>query len=377
MNFPTPLSHIAALVHQHLDALSRPTRNALAHLSHALLQERDVRQNHLAQGAPLSIKPDSFERRFQRFLANGRIPLDLAQEQLTRWVLTSLPDRNEEIVLIVDETSLAEHVRVMALCLAYQGRAIPLCWESYPAGSDRCQLQIITTLFRRVQRVLPAGGIVLVEADRGIGCSPELLKAIETLGWYYLVRVQKTVHLRLREGEAHKEVPFSALLATAGDALSLCFGKAFKKAGWLSCGILGCFEEGRKDAWCLLTNYPKATCQGYALRMWVEAGFRDLKSNGWQWQCSRLRDAAKVGRLWLLMALSVVFALSLGTQAACSATLRREVSRGKARQISVFWLGVRLFLALVRGRIEGEGVSWQRLVLLPTLPPEAFKTVVQ
>jgi hypothetical protein len=377
MNFPTPLSHITTMVHQHLDALSRPLRNTIAHFTHALLQEKDIRQNHLAQGAPLSIKPDSFERRFQRFLANKRIPLEAAQEQLSRWVLTSLPDSTEEIVLIVDETSLAEHVRVMALCLAYQGRAIPLCWESYPANSNRSQLQVITNLLERVQRAMPPGRIVIVEADRGIGCSSDLLKVIVRLGWHYLVRVQKTLHLRLGEGEEETEVPFSALLAKEGDALPLCFGKAFKKAGWLSCGILGCFESGCKDAWCLLTNYPGATCVGYALRMWVEASFRDLKSNGWQWQRSRVRDSVRVGRLWLLMAVSVVFALSLGTQAACCGKLHREVARGTVRSRSVFVLGWRLFLAILRGRVPIERVLWQRLVLLPQLPQDAFKTVVQ
>jgi hypothetical protein len=238
--------------------------------------------------------------------------------------------------------------------------------------------------------------VVLVEADRGIGCSPTLLKTIARLGWYYLVRVLKTVRLRLpnrsQEGAAcgaseEGEVPFSALLVREGDHLPLCFGQAFKKAGWLDCGILGCFASGGKDAWCLLTNYPAATCRAYALRMWVEACFRDLKSNGWQWQRSRVRVAAKVGRLWLVMTLALVVALSLGTQAiqptVPAVALRREVARGTGCRVSVFRLGVRLFGAIIQGRVAPERVLWQQWVLLPEWPDHTFKacegdkTVVQ
>ena len=416
MNGLTPLCHITCQVQQHLSALSVPLQNVLSHLTYALLQAKDVRQNHLAQSAPPNTKPDSFERRFQRFLANPRIPLEATQEQWAKWVLRELSTdlapladaakvagaSPAEVVLLVDETSLAEHVRVMALCLAYQGRAIPLCWESYEMGSPRCQVQVITTLLQRVHQAMPAmlaGHPIVVQADRGIGCSPALLKAISDLGWYYLVRVQKTVRLRFPVSDVRgettgetpgetgntpenrgSEVPFSSLLACEGDHLPLCFGQAFKKAGWLDCGILGCFTSGHQDAWCLLTNYPKATCRGYALRMWVEACFRDLKSNGWQWQRSRVRSPAKVGRLWLVMALSLVFALSLGTQVAQEAALRREVARGKARRQSVFVLGLRLFAAILRGRVACERVLWQRWVLLPELPSDAFndaeKTVV-
>ncbi len=39
---------------------------------------------------------------------------------------------------------------------------------------------------------------------------------------------------------------------------------------------------GYKDFWCLITNDPTAQADHYAIRYWQEAGFRDLKSDGWQ-----------------------------------------------------------------------------------------------
>ena len=38
---------------------------------------------------------------------------------------------------------------------------------------------------------------MLVEADRGIGTSPQLLRTIEAMGWYYLVRVAKGVKIAM------------------------------------------------------------------------------------------------------------------------------------------------------------------------------------
>ena len=95
-------------------------------------------------------------------------------------------------MLLVDETSLQEHLKVMVVALAYRGKAIPLAWRCYrqdewPAG----QVQLITDLFRWVAEGVPEGKTVLVEADRGIGNSPQLLEAIEAMGWHYLLRVTK------------------------------------------------------------------------------------------------------------------------------------------------------------------------------------------
>ena len=74
------------------------------------------------------------------------------------------------------------------------------------------QVALISTLLHQVAPHVPAGRPVLVQADRGIGCSPDLLAAIEALGWFFLVRVQRTVRLQVEE----QEVEFGALGPEAG-----------------------------------------------------------------------------------------------------------------------------------------------------------------
>ena len=44
----------------------------------------------------------------------------------------------------------------------------------------------------------------------------------------------------------------------------------------------------------------------YALRMWVELGFRALKGVGWKWEHTRRRNQSRIGRYWLILALATM-----------------------------------------------------------------------
>jgi hypothetical protein len=51
--------------------------------------------------------------------------------------------------LLIDETSLQEHLKVMAVGLAYRGRAIPLVWWGYrPEAWPMGQVALILTLLQ-------------------------------------------------------------------------------------------------------------------------------------------------------------------------------------------------------------------------------------
>ena len=299
---------------------------------------RRCSQRGVAEALPTLGKPDTVERRLQRFVANPRLDWQLGAQGLAAWILRSL-QLPTPLVLLVDETSLQAHLKVMVVSLAYRGRALPLAWwcyrnEAWPMG----QVALITTLLRQIAPSVPSGCPVLVQADRGIGCSPGLLAAIETLGWYFLVRVQRTVHLQV----AGQEVEFGTLLSKPRRRWAGAV-RAFKKSGWRPCWAVGRWQGRYKEPWLLLTNWPHAQASWYGLRMWEEAAFRDLKSGGWQWQRSHIRSPAHANRLWLVLALASAWITSLGTQVIRHKPLRREFSYGKRWRHSVLQLGLRFF----------------------------------
>src|SRR5919106_3119271 len=141
----------------------------------------------------------------------------------------------------------------MAVSLAYRRRAIPLAWwcyhqEAWPLG----QVALITTLLSWVAQGIPPDTPALVEADRGLGTSPKLLQEIQALGWYYLVRVQGQVHLRLAQGQ---EGSFASLVSRKGQSWQGPV-QAFKKAGWLRCWAVGQWRGGEPQTPLLFCTKP-------------------------------------------------------------------------------------------------------------------------
>lgn len=322
-----------------LPQLSKPQALVLAGFSLGMALARSCTLARVAEALASWGKPDTVERRLQRLLSNPRLDWSQGCRGLARWVLRSWA--SAEVVLLVDETYLQDKLRVMVVSLAYRGRALPLAWWAYPPGEwPLGQVELIRTLLGWVAEALPAGKRVWVQADRGIGTSPGLLEVIERLGWYYLVRVQGGVRLRWSQGGERKEARFAEVVGEQGQRWQGPV-EAFKQAGWKRCWALGVWKAGQEQPWLLLSNDPSAQEGDYALRMWEELAFRDLKSNGWQWQRSRVWQPQHANRLWLVLALAYLWVLSLGTRVLRRGRLWRELSRGRGTRRSVFQLGLR------------------------------------
>ena len=310
------------------------------------------------------------ERRLQRFLANAQVDWQDQAGCLAGWVLPLVlagraSAAQKPVVLLVDETALGEHLKIMVVALAYRGHALPLAWWCYPqAEYPLPQVELIDRLLGQVAAVLPAGTPVLVEADRGLGCSPDLIEKVEQRHWFYLFRVQNSVRLRLAGG---REVSFGQQVPQAGRSWT---GEvqAFKKAGWTACRALGYWKVGQREPWLLLSNWPQATTAHYAVRMWEEHGIRDLKSNGLNWQRSHVYLPAHANRLWLVMALAYAWVTSLGTQVLERAAWWRQLAHGPKERMGVFQLGLRL---LARWLAMGKELVYElhfKSQFLPCLP---------
>jgi hypothetical protein len=301
MSIWKPLYHWIGNVSRAFENLSKPQARALALFSFGVAHARSCILPHVAEKLYWRGKADSVERWFQRFLSNSRIDWKVGCQNLAAWVLSSVVFGQNPLILLVDETSLADHLKVMVVSLAYRGRAIPLAWWCYPQDNyPMRQVALIDTLLGWVAPSIPKGYEVLVEADRGLGTSPGLLKCIQQRGWHFLVRVQGTVRLRLQDGQ---KVTFRSRVSAPGQKWS-GWVQAFAKAGWRRCWAIAYWGKGYKEPWLLLSDYDAVQQQQYGWRMWEELAFRDLKSYGWRWEKSRVWNPEHANRLWLVMALA-------------------------------------------------------------------------
>lgn len=328
-----------------MDFLSKPMRTFLGFLSLGVAWAQSCTLSRVAGRLCFLGTVPTVERRIQYFLNNPLVDWKTGMICLSRWILSCAFKLSRRVVLLVDESALQEHLKVMVVALAYRNRAIPLAWWCYPETDyPMSQVDLIDTLLGRVAAGIPQKGVeVVVQADRGIGCSPELMHRVMRRGWYFLFRVQGSVRLKLSNG---REVAFGDVVDRPGR----CFCeevKALKKSGWLQCRALGYWKVGHKEPWLLLSNWEKATTSEYAMRFWEEPAFKDLKSNGFNWQKSHVRDPEHANRLWLAMALAYSWVISLGTCALEDCRLLRQVARGNKSRLSVFRLGIMLLERLL------------------------------
>jgi hypothetical protein len=301
-----------------------------------MVMVRHSSASRVAEGMGFMGRPESLRRRFERWVANERLGWKDLCQAWSHWVLAQ--SHHPHPVLLVDETKLGNHLRVMVVGLAYRSSCIPLVFWAYQKPPCS-QVELIMTLLRWLEAVRPAQCQPLLQADRGLGTSPDLIRAVEALGWQYLFRVQNDCHCCTRAGN---DRPVKQLVKMGETWRGT--GVVFKSAGWVSTTVLVIWQAGYKEPWCLVTNAPWGSDFTYGLRYWQEAGFRDLKSDGWQWQTSRIWTPDHAHRFLLAMTLAYTYVLTLGDLVLSDAALFKSVGRGGKRQhFSTFRLGLRLF----------------------------------
>lgn len=298
---------------------------------------------------------DSQYRRLQRFLANDRVEMAQLQMEWARMVVKTM--QAEQVVLLVDETALSDHLKAMVLGIWSAGGCVPLAWRCYPpqAYPAEGQVQLITTLLKRVLPAIPVNIPVRLLADRGIGTSPALMRAVEAEGCPVLFRVQGSTRFRHADGQ---EQSLHSLGIRGQSWQSV--GDVFKKAGWLPAHVAVTWDEAYDHPWCLVcsTSIPD---HAYAVRFDQEVSFRDLKSDGFDWQRSHVWLADHAERLLLVLALSYWVVIALGQR------LPKPRS-GRTARWSAFHRGKAALQAFFHPTIAP---------LLPLPPPSFISCVVQ
>lgn len=302
----------------------------------------------------------SMERRLQRWLANGRLDLTRLLKAWVQWVVQlwgSAP-----LLILVDETKLSTHVTVMMVGVAYHACAIPLVWRAYDPHDypEAGQVALMMGLLDQLRALLSPTTAALLLADRGLGTSPEWQQRLSDSGWDYLLRVQRSTLVRL---PGHPPQPLRRLVGYGQRWTGRV--EVFKKAGWQWKWVYLLWETGYAEPWCLFSNQADLSPALYAHRFHHEASFRDLKSDGFQWQRSRVWKPAHTERLLLVLACASLWTLAQGTQ-----VLFLYPLTARQKRLSLFRLGLDELFA----RFQPTGRAYLELYLAPDTP--ILKSVV-
>ena len=173
--------------------------------------------------------------------------------------------------------------------------------------------------------------------------------------------------------------PLTAFAAREGARFAVA-GTAYRTAP-LGCTLLACRAAGCRDAWLVLTDLPVAAADPcwYALRSWVEQGFKVIKSGGWQWQRARIAHPDRAERVWAALAVATLWPVEVDGLAEFeprAETVPPFRPPAGPRTHRLFRVGLGLILAgLMAGEVRSGRFApepWPNTVPIPAVTEDEF-----
>jgi hypothetical protein len=318
---PVPaVSHVQALTETYLPQLRPAQQRGLAEWVGGVLDAQSGCEHAILTALdPLGGETHARRARLREFLCDGAdraapcattLEVDACFAPLLAWVLawwvgTTLP-------LAIDATTVRDRQVVLSISVLYRSSAIPVAWVVLPHRGKGAWLPHLERLLQLLAPAVPPSLRVLVMIDRGLW-SPRLWRQITQNGWHPLMRIRPDATFA-PTGEHRQQG--RALLPGPG----WCWvgeGVAYKhKPARLASTLVVVWGHDQRDPWLLLTDLPPEAVEGswYGLRVWIELGFRALKSFGWHWERSRRTDPTRIARHWLVLAIATLLTLAVGTR---------------------------------------------------------------
>jgi hypothetical protein len=238
---------------------------------------------------------------------------------LLRWVLSLWSC--QRLALALDVTNLGDRFHVLCVSVLYGGLGIPVAWRILPANQKDPWHPHWRQLLRLLQPAVPPHWTVVVLGDRGLE-SARLFDEIVGVGWHPLLRVKAGG--KFRPAGWVRWYTFGSLVPRPGTRFAAA-GLAYKTAEQpLACTLLACWADGHAEPWLLVTDLDVAAASPcwYAFRAWIEQGFKMIKGGLLHWQHTRMRQPRRVERLWLAIAVTLLWLVVIG--AVVEGDARRE-----------------------------------------------------
>ena len=286
----------------------------------------------------------SKQRRLSRWLENDRIQVEKIYEPLVRWMC--LVFRDERIYLALDSSVLWERFVIVRMALIYRARALPLSWVVLRGQSATVALEKYAVILDRAARVLPVPCKVILLADRGF-VDRKLFKKALSLGWGFRIRLKSSVWVGHPRRPSAK---IETLMPEKGRAVFL--HNVWLTEHWFGpvhLALAHVQTQNGFEQWAIVSDEPTGlkTFDEFGLRFDIEENFLDDKSAGFQLESSEIRDEQALNRLVLILAVTTLYLVSCGVQAAQTDPQRRKVDAHWRRGLSYFQIGWRwLFHAL-------------------------------
>ncbi|MFC5848873.1 transposase [Deinococcus petrolearius] len=305
----------------------------------------------------------STERRYRRWLDSpATVPTVVYGSLITH----ALRDwGGHPVVLALDTSMLFEKFCLIRVAVLFRGRAVPLVSRVLEHPSAQVSTAQLLPVLAEVKGMLDLLGLQRVRllADRGL-CDTALMAWLRVYGWHYRIRIKSNLILVAPDGQRLckvGEVRLSPMETRCFHNVTL-IGQHFGPVHV----ALGRPLDG-PEQWQVVSDEPTSieTFAEYGERFQIEEGFLDERSGLFGLKASKLRDAARLERLILVLAVATLLLVSEGVQLVQRGD-RRHVDPHWQRALSYLKIGLRAVLyALSRGQ-----AVFRRLTLQGEPDPE-------
>ena len=337
------MSTSTPLYHQLLSLLSQCSQykdyrhlKALAWMINALICSSKI---NLSQWESYVIsratQAQSFERRWQRFVQNNRVKV---KSLYVPMVMAAINNWNgKRLYLALDTTVLWNRYCMVHLSIICAGRAIPFMWKVMEHKSSTVAFEEYKLMLRLSHRLLSKYPDVMLLADRGFA-NHRLINWVTNSRWHYCLRLPCDVTIH---GARRHPIELKYLYPKKSEAV-LYHNVGLWLEGEYRSNLVLANVKGAKEPWAVITDEDPTlqTLWQYALRFRIEELFLDSKSGAFQLEESKIRDRFALERLYLVVALALLFATSQG-MAVQIAGLRQRVDPHYRRGLSYLKIGLR------------------------------------
>ena len=280
-------------------------------------------------------KAQSFERRWQRFVSNQRIRVRSLYVPLVLGAIKNW--HSQRLYLALDTTMLWNRFCIIHISIVCGGRAVPFLWKVLEHKSSTVAFAEYKLMLRLATKLLSGYSDIMLLADRGFA-NHELVNWLQDSKWHYCLRLPCDVILH---GVRKHPIELKYLCPPKSEAF-LCHDVGLWLDGEYRCNAVLANVRGVKEPWAVITdeNPSLQTLWQYGLRFRVEELFLDSKSGVFQLEDSKIRHAKALERLYLIVALALLFATCHGLTLQLKG-LRTQVDPHWKRGLSYLKIGLR------------------------------------
>lgn len=324
--FSGGVSHVARSIESDLKSrctgLHKPHIGSLSDLAACALTCRNVNSSEWISILPRETGDIKSKERFiSRVLSNKMIdPLRVMGGYVPE-VLQKLSSSGAVVILIMDQSKVADGFECLMISVRFGKRAIPVGWKVVKTeGSIGFDIQ--KELLDSVKNMVPAGVRILLAGDRFYGTGA-LVKWCQVAGWGYRLRLKSNLLIEHEGGEI-----------TTGEAVSkklYCLTNVQFNKTTIRTNIGIIHEKGHPEPWIIAMDCKPScyTTLDYGMRWGIEPMFSDFKSKGFSITKTHLRHADRIEKLILILTIALYWAVSTG--------METEISKHTQKNSSALW----------------------------------------